>query len=48
MDICLLELFFKVMGLKNGDVKIVKNVGVVIFYFFGSVMRSILVVVYVL
>lgn len=45
MDICLIELLFVVLGIYNGDVKIIKNVGVVIFYFFGSVICSLLVVI---
>lgn len=46
MDIRLIEFLFKVMNLKNGDVKLIKNVGVIIMYFFGSIMRSVLVVIY--
>lgn len=46
MDICFVELLLKVMNMCNGDVKIIKVVGVVILYLFGSIMCSILVVVY--
>lgn len=46
MDIWLMELLFVVLGIRNGDVKIIKNVGGVILYLFGSVICSLMVVIY--
>lgn len=46
MDTRLVELLPKAMGLKNGDVKMIKTAGAVVSHPFGSVMRSILVAVY--
>lgn len=46
MDVRLIELLLKVMNIKNGDVKIIKDVGVIVMYFFGGVIRSIIVVIY--
>ncbi|MFY0760832.1 carbonic anhydrase [Metabacillus dongyingensis] len=46
MDTRLLELLPKAMGLRNGDVKMIKNAGAVVSHPFGSIMRSILVAVY--
>lgn len=46
MDSRLVELLPKALGLKNGDVKIVKNAGGVVMHPFGTAMRSILVTVY--
>lgn len=48
MDTRLTELLPKAMNLRNGDAKIIKNAGAVITQPFGSVMRSILVALYVL
>ena len=46
MDTRLVELLPAAMGIKNGDVKMIKNAGGVIDNPFDSVMRSILVGVY--
>lgn len=46
MDTRLTELLPAAMGLKNGDVKIIKNAGAVISHPFGSVIRSLLVAIY--
>ncbi|MBD1379892.1 beta-class carbonic anhydrase [Metabacillus arenae] len=46
MDTRLLELLPKAMGLRNGDAKMIKNAGAVVFHPFGSIMRSILVAIY--
>ena len=34
------------LGIKNGDVKIIKNAGAIISHPFGSVIRSLLVAIY--
>ncbi|QEL56967.1 beta-class carbonic anhydrase [Chromobacterium paludis] len=46
MDARLVELLPKAMGLKNGDVKLIKNAGALITHQWGSVMRSLIVAVY--
>jgi carbonic anhydrase len=46
MDTRLVELLPKAMGIRNGDVKMIKNAGAVVNHPFGSVMRSVLVAVY--
>jgi carbonic anhydrase len=46
MDTRLVELLPKAMGLRNGDVKMIKIAGAIVSHPFGSVMRSILVAVY--
>jgi carbonic anhydrase len=46
MDTRLCELLPRAMGLRNGDVKMIKNAGAVVSHPFGSVMRSVLVAVY--
>jgi len=46
MDTRLVELLPAALGLKNGDVKIIKNAGGVITNPFDSTMRSILVAIY--
>lgn len=46
MDTRLTKLLPAAMGIKNGDVKVIKNAGGVISHPFGSAMRSILVAVY--
>jgi len=46
MDTRLLELLPKAMGLRNGDIKMIKVAGALVSHPFGSVMRSILVAVY--
>jgi carbonic anhydrase len=46
MDTRLCELLPRAMGLRNGDVKMIKNAGAIVSHPFGSVMRSVLVAVY--
>lgn len=46
MDTRLVELLPRAMGVRNGDVKIVKTAGAVVSHPFGSIMRSLLVAVY--
>jgi carbonic anhydrase len=46
MDTRLVELLPKAMGIRNGDVKMIKVAGAVVSHPFGSVMRSVLVAVY--
>lgn len=46
MDTRLVELLPKAMGLRNGDVKMIKTAGAVVSHPFGSVMRSVMVAVY--
>ena len=46
MDTRLVELLPAALGIKNGDVKVIKNAGGTITHPFGSAMRSILVAVY--
>jgi len=46
MDTRLTLLLPAALGLKNGDVKIIKNAGAVISHPYGSVMRSLLVCIY--
>ena len=46
MDTRLIELLPAALGLRNGDVKIIKNAGATITNPFDSTMRSILVAVY--
>lgn len=48
MDTRLSELSIKALGLKNGDIKQIKNAGAVVSHPYGSTMRSILVAVYAL
>jgi len=43
MDTRMLELLPAALGLKNGDVKMIKNAGAMITHPWGSVMRSLLV-----
>ena len=45
MDTRLVELLPAALGLKNGDVKIIKNAGGVVTTPFGSVIRSLLVAI---
>lgn len=45
MDTRLVELLPAALGLKNGDVKIIKNAGGVVTNPFGSVIRSLLVAI---
>lgn len=46
MDTRLTELLPAALGLKNGDVKIIKNAGGVVSHPFGSVVRSLLIAIY--
>mgnify|MGYP000627025698 FL=1 len=46
MDTRLTELLPAALGIKNGDVKIIKNAGGVISHPFGSVIRSLMVAIY--
>lgn len=46
MDTRLIELIPAALGLKNGDIKIVKNAGGVISHPFGSAMRSLIISIY--
>jgi len=46
MDTRLVELLPKAMGIRNGDVKMIKTAGAVVSHPFGSVMRSVLMAVY--
>lgn len=46
MDTRLVELLPRAMGVRNGDVKMIKNAGAIVSHPFGSVMRSILVAIY--
>lgn len=46
MDTRLIELLPAAMGLRNGDVKIIKNAGGVISHPFGSVVRSLLIAIF--
>lgn len=46
MDTRLLELIPAALGLKNGDVKMIKNAGGIISHPFGSAVRSLLVGIY--
>lgn len=46
MDTRLTELLPAALGIKNGDVKIIKNAGGVVTHPFGSVVRSLLVAIF--
>jgi carbonic anhydrase len=46
MDTRLVELLPHAMGVRNGDIKLIKNAGAIVSHPFGSVMRSIIVAVY--
>ena len=46
MDTRLTELLPEALGIKNGDVKIIKNAGGGIAHPFGSVVRSLIVAIY--
>jgi carbonic anhydrase len=46
MDTRLVELLPKAMGIRNGDVKMIKTAGAIVSHPFGSVMRSVMVAVY--
>lgn len=46
MDTRLVELLPRAMGIRNGDVKMIKNAGAIVSHPFGSVMRSVVVAIY--
>lgn len=46
MDTRLTELLPDALGIKNGDVKMIKNAGGVVSHPFGSIMRSLLIAIY--
>lgn len=46
MDTRMLELLPQALGVRNGDVKLIKNGGAVVTHPWGSVMRSLLVAVF--
>ncbi|MDO5639969.1 MAG: carbonic anhydrase [Neisseria sp.] len=46
MDTRMLELLPHALGVRNGDVKLIKNAGAVVTHPWGSVMRSLLVAVF--
>ena len=46
MDTRLIKLLPAALGIKNGDVKIIKNAGAIISHPFGSVIRSLMVAIY--
>jgi len=46
MDTRLVELLPRAMGVRNGDVTVVKTAGAVVAHPFGSAMRSVIVAVY--
>lgn len=46
MDTRLVELLPAASGIKNGDIKLLKNAGGIISHPFGSMMRSLLIAIY--
>jgi carbonic anhydrase len=48
MDTRMTELLPAALGLRNGDIKLIKNAGGTVTQPFGSIMRSLLVCVYVM
>ncbi|MEG1585416.1 MAG: carbonic anhydrase [Bacteroidales bacterium] len=46
MDTRLVELLPAALGIKNGDVKILKNAGGIVSHPYGSVMRSLIIAIY--
>ena len=46
MDTRLVELLPRAMGVRNGDVKMIKTAGAIVSHPFGSVMRSVIVAIY--
>lgn len=46
MDTRLVELIPAALGIKNGDVKMIKNAGAVVSSSFGSAIRSLLIAIY--
>ena len=48
MDTRLVDLATKSLNLAQGDVKVVKNAGAILTHPFGSVMRSLIMAVYML
>ena len=45
MDTRIVELIYAALGVKNGDVKMIRNAGALVSHPWGSVMRSLLVAV---
>ncbi|MDO4814893.1 MAG: carbonic anhydrase [Gemella sp.] len=48
MDTRLVELSTKSLNLASGDVKVIKNAGAILSHPYGSIMRSLIVAIYVL
>ncbi|MBF0709827.1 MULTISPECIES: carbonic anhydrase [unclassified Gemella] len=48
MDTRLVELSTKSLNLSSGDVKVIKNAGAILSHPYGSIMRSLIVAIYVL
>lgn len=48
MDTRLVELSTKSLNLSSGDVKVIKNAGAILSHPYGSIMRSLIVAVYLL
>lgn len=46
MDTRLIDLLPRAMNLKNGDAKIIRNAGAIVYQPFGNIMRSLMVSVY--
>lgn len=46
MDTRLIDLLPRAMNLKNGDAKIIRNAGAIVYQPFGNVMRSLMMSVY--
>ena len=46
MDTRLVELSTKSLNLSSGDVKVVKNAGAILTHPYGSIMRSLIIAVY--
>lgn len=46
MDTRLIELLPAAIGIKNGDIKIIKNAGGIISHPYGSVIRSLIIAIY--
>lgn len=46
MDTRLIDLLPRAMNLKNGDAKIIRNAGAIVYQPFGNMMRSLMVSVY--
>ncbi|WP_124057888.1 beta-class carbonic anhydrase [Vaginisenegalia massiliensis] len=48
MDTRLVDLATKALNLANGDVKVIKNAGALISHPYGSIMRSLVIAIYLL